>query len=100
MNDLEILTQQLEETNLLISQLNSVSAYLADRHASLTTAIQTAQAEADAHAAALAAAEAEAAEAERVKWEAQKVLDELQQAQGDQKRGGNLDMEDFVRLHS
>jgi len=72
MNDLEILTQQLEETNLLISQLNSVSAYLTDRHASITAAIKIAEDEAEAIAA-----------AELAKWEAQKALDDLQQQQID-----------------
>ena len=72
MNDLEILTQQLEETNTLIGQLNSVSAYLQERHAALTASITVAEEEA----AAIAAAE-------QAKWEAQKALDALQQQQID-----------------
>ena len=76
MNDVETFTQQLEETNTLLTQLAEVTQYLTERRTILIADINAAQAEADAQAAAVAAAE-------KAKWDAQKALDDLQQQQLD-----------------
>ena len=76
MNDVETFTQQLEETNTLLSQLEEVTQYLTNRQTSLIADIDAAKAAAAAQAAAVAAAE-------KAKWDAQKALDALQQQQLD-----------------